>query len=151
MSVPKRLTDFNMIRISSRFSNFSKRMCAGKGFQAGCLAHRANSVERTQLLFPHDKLLRILTLSLCLLALQKQWITSFSWQCHLLPCAANASNCLKDATCLSKVQIIQLSRNEILVLQVLRRNRSSSSFLKFFSKTSPSYQVSLYLCQQCAL
>lgn len=34
MSVPKLLTDFNMIRISSGFSNFPKRIFADEGFQA---------------------------------------------------------------------------------------------------------------------
>jgi len=33
MSVPKLVTDFSMIRISFRFSNFPKRIFAGKGFQ----------------------------------------------------------------------------------------------------------------------
>lgn len=31
--MPKLLTNFNMIRVSPRFSNFPKRMFAGEGFQ----------------------------------------------------------------------------------------------------------------------
>lgn len=71
MSVPKLLTDFNMARIGSRFSNFHRRMLAGEGFQT--LVPKPQSqvcgedMKRTSFfLFSHDKLLEILSPSFCL-------------------------------------------------------------------------------------
>lgn len=57
----------------------------------------------------------------------------------------------KGATCLRKVQALWLLRNEILPLQVLRRNRSASMFLYFLPKTTSSYHINPYLCLQYAV
>lgn len=107
--MPKLLTDFNMTRISSMFSNFPKRMFAGEGFQV-VVPSTGNQVCGEDTYYFHminrSKFLHLPFVFLLWKDSELPTVLYFIEVMPLLLCAGNASNCLKDATCLRKVQIL---------------------------------------------